>query len=319
MKEQTSSLLLTSREIAVVRAISNSDRPTIGELAAIIGKSESSISQTVKGLEKKGFVRSKKDGLKKFPQISERNYALSFSDMIRAEPYVPWEKLISNSNISVLLKYATGEDSFEYGISPVSTWRAIRDLAAHGLLNKRSHAKAVNDEHLLHFVKGYSEHASRTYFLNLLPRDAIIIWRSGFRCIFKIDNSNKGAKNLPGDVFPTAISVYPEYGIQFMTPDSYFYYEPELKEITVEDALLHTLLIGQESQTYITYALLLYLKARDKINLTELLEKSQRYNLSNLVKDLIRYIRSKGKNRKWPLPKFEELREQAELYGIVIN
>ncbi len=320
MKEQTSSLLLTSREIAVVRAISNSDRSTIGELAAIIGKSESSISQTVKGLEKKGFVKSKKDGLKKFPQISERNYALSFSDLIRAEPYVPWEKLISNSNISVLLKYATGEDSFEYGISPVSTWRAIRNLSLYGLIKDTNDGKAIGDSYLLDFIKQYSEHASRTHFLNILPREAVIIWRSGFCCLFKISNRiNEGIKGLPEGAFPSALSVYPKFGIQFMTSDSYFYYEPDLDGLTIEDILIHTLLMRQENQTYTTYALLLAIKAGNKINFTTLLEKSQKYGLKEMVKNMVNYIKSKGKNRKWPLPKLNELKEQAELYGIVVN
>lgn len=320
MKEQISPMALTNREIAAIRAISNIDKPTIGNLATTIGKSESSISQTVKSLEKKGFVKSTKKGLNKFIQISGRNYALSFSDLLKVEPQIPWEKLISNSSISVLLKYATGEDSFEHGISPVSSWRAIRNLSSYGLIKDTNDGKAIGDSYLLDFIKQYSEHASRTHFLNILPRDAIIIWRSGFRCLFKISNRLNGEiKGLPEGAFPSALSVYPKFGIQFMTSDSYFYYEPDLDGLTTEDILIHTLLMGQENQTYTTYALLLAIKAGNKINFTTLLEKSQKYGLKEMVKNMVNYIKSKGKNRKWPLPKLNELKEQAELYGIVVN
>ena len=320
MKEKSSPWFLTTREIAVARAISNANGSTIGGLSSITGKSESSVSQTVKGLEEKGFITSRKEGLNKFIHISGRNYALSFSDLLKAEPLIPWEKLISNSSMPILLKRATGEDSFEHGISSTSSWRAIRNLSSHGLINCRSDDKAIPDWNLLRFIAEYSEHVSRTFFLNLLPRDAVIIWRSGFRCLFRLnDPTGEEMKNIPLGALPTALSVYPEYGIQFLTSDSYYYYEPELSGLTLEDAILHTLLIGQESQTYITYAMLLALKAKENADFTLLKSKSQRYGLAKLVNSTASYISSRGKNKKWPFPEWKEFREQAQMYGIVVD
>lgn len=320
MKEKMLPFAFSKGEIATARAISNSRKLSVQEISIITGKSESSVSQRVKGLETKGIVKTKRQGMKKYVEISDRNYAISLFEMFKAKPYVPWEKILSNSNISVLFKDTTDEETFEYGISPVSIWRGERNLSMHGMFIGTGKRYGNRDRNLIRFISEYSDHVSRKYMLELLPQDAVILWRSGYRCLFKINNNiEKERIRLPSKVQPTAITVFPDYGIQFLTSDSYYYFDPRIDKLSMEDIILHTLLIDPESQTYATYALLLSFKAREEINFELLLDKSHSFRLEEKVKNVIDYIRSHGRKRERPLPRLNELIEQAKLYGIEIN
>ncbi len=320
MKEQMMPFALSKGEIVAARAISDHRGSSISELSAIIGKSQSSISQMVKSLEKKGFVETRKSGMKKVVDISERNYALSLQEMFKAEPYVPWEKLISNSNMAILFKNITGEESFEHGISSISSWRAIHNLSMHGMFITSPEKQLAGNRRVSRFISEYADHVSRKYLMEKLPGDAIIIWRSGYRCLFKIRDITKNkTERLPVDTFPTALTVSPDYGIRFLASDSYYYHDPDLTGLTLEDAILHTLLIDPESQTYGTYALIMAFKNEKKLNTDLLKDRSLDYKLEETVGNFINYIKSHGKKREWPFPKPDELREQADLYGVVVG
>ena len=121
---------------------------------------------------------------------------------------------------------------------------------------------------------------------------------------------------MQNQTFPTALTVSPTYGIQFLTSDLYYYHEPNLTALAVEDIILHTLLIDPESQTYSTYALLLALKNGRNIDMNLLLEKSRKYKIVDIARNLVKYINSNGRIREWPLPDPKELQEQADLYGV---
>lgn len=310
----------SKREIATARVISDRQGSSIHDLSTTLGKSESSISQTVKSLERKGIVETRRNGIKKLVDISDRNYALSLREMFMAEPYVPWEKVISNSNIAVLFTNLTEEDSLGHGISSISSWRAIHNLSMRGMYVTSPEKQSAGNRNLSRFIIEYSDHVSRKYMTEKLPGDAIILWRSGYRCLFKIRGySRKDAVSLPPETFPTALTVSPDYGIQFMTSDLYYYHEPNLNKLAIEDAILHTLLIDPESQTYSTYALLLAFKNEKEIDMDLLIDKSRKYNLVERIANFVKYIKSNGKTREWPLPSQEELREQADLYGVTIG
>ena len=315
MKEQMLPFAFSKGEIAITRAISDHKYSSIRDLSNFMGKSASSISQTVKSLETKGVIKTKRKGMKKLMEISDRNYALSLQEMFRSEPYVPWEKLISNLNIAVLFRNLTGEESFEYGISPVSLWRARRNLSMHGMYFTSPEKQSAGNRNLSRFIVEFSDHVSREYLAEKLPGDAITIWRSGYRCLFKRrDYSRKVAEKPLIDTFPTALTVSSDYGIQLMTSDSYYYHEPNLNKLDIEDVILHTLLIDPESQTYSTYALLLAFKNKRKIDMNLLIDKSRKYKLVDRTRNFVNYIKSNGKTREWPLPDQKELQEQADLY-----
>lgn len=320
MKKHKLPFALSEPEITIVRAISNYSTLSVREISGIAGKSESSVSQGVKGLLRNGIVRIQRKGMKKYIEISDRNYAISLLEMIKARPYIPWEKILSNSNIAILFNKIMGENTFDYGLSRASLWRGIRNLSMYGMLNRDDEEKLFMDRYLWHFISEYFDHVSMKYLLEKLPKDAIIIWRDGYRCLYRIrDLPDKESKKFPSSTLHTGVSALPDYGIQLMTSDSYFYYGPKLESLSVEDIIIHTLLVDPLSQIYATYALLLAFKVKYSLNLALLSEKSRSYKLEDEVSNLIKYLKSLGKIREWPLPKIEEFQEQADLYGIVIN
>ena len=320
MKEKMLPFSFSRGEISAQRVISNHRNLSVRDLSILMRKSESSVSQIVKRLETKGIVESERKGMKKIVNTSDRNYAITLSGMIKNEPNIPWEKILSYSNLAVLISDITGEDAFEDELSSISKWRAIRNLKMYGAYYNSQKRHPIGNRNLSSFLKEYSEHVSLKHIIENIPEDAIMIWRKGFSCLFKIkSNSINGRKKLPDSSIPTAITASPHYGIQYITGDSYYFYEPRLDRLSLEDVILHTLLIDPDSQTYNTYAVLLALKNRNKINFDLLLTKSRKYDLIEKTTNLIDYLKSNGKMRKWPLPKPDELQEQGDLYGVKID
>lgn len=320
MKEKMPSFAFTRGEVATVRALSNHRNPTVQELARIMGTSESSVSQRVKNLKAKGIVKAERKGMRKYVSILDGNYAISLLEMVKAEPYVPWENLISNSSLSVLFGIAGWEESRHNIISPASSFRALRELSMHGMVTRGKDGLSIKDKRLSRFINDYSEYVSRKFLMDELPPDAVILWRNGHRALFRInDNADRDIESMPKGALPAAVTIFPEYGIRIMTQDSYYYYGDNTDVLSVEDTILQTLLIDPDSQTYATYALLLTYKIKEELNLNLLRSKARRYKIGEKTENLIRYVESHGKDRKWPLPVLGELQEQAESYGIVVN
>jgi len=320
MKEKMLPFSFSRGEISAHRVISNHRNISVRDLSISMRKAESSVSQIVKRLESKGIVESERKGMKKIVNTSDRNYAITFSEMIKNEPNTPWEKILSNSNIAVIMSKITGEETFEDGLSNISKWRAMNYLSKYGFYHNPHETRLKGNRYLVSFLEQYSDHISLKHLIEKIPAEAIIIWRKGFNCFIKIkSNSNVAIKKLPDSAVPTALTASPDYGIQFITGDSYYYYEPKLERLSLEDVILHTLLIDPDSQTFNTYALLLSLKNRDKINFDLLLTKSKKYDLEEAAGALTDYMKSNGKLRKWPLPETKELQEVADLYDVEIG
>ncbi len=320
MKKQKLSFIFSKGEISIVRTISERRISSIRELSTIIGKSESSISKTIKTLEIKGIIKINRHGMNKSVCISDNKHASLLQDLFRNEPYIPWEKILSNSNMAVLFRNVTNEDSFEYNISSVNQWRATRNLSMFGMLMSPSNKVPLRNNNLSLFISEYSDYMSRKYLNKKLPKDAIIIWRRGYRCLFKIkDISKNEVDRMPANAFPTAVTVFPNYGIRFITSDSYYYYQPNLEKLSIEDIIIHTLLIDSESQTYSIYALLLAFKNEKDIDIHLLLKKSYEYGIADITRKFIKYIKTNGRIRKSPLPDKKELQEIADLYDMVVK
>ncbi len=258
--------------------------------------------------------------MKKTAVIAEANYAQLLSELVKAEPYVPWEKVLSYSNMAVLLTRTTGESDFERGLSDTTKWRAQRNLSMHGLIPKNTSNNTTLNSRISHFAREYADHITRQFAEEILPSNAVVLWQKGYSFLFKVrKGDDEDGKNIPKHFLRTALSVYAEYEIQLFTNETYYYYSPGGAKLSLDDIVLHTLMIDPGSQTYAIYALLLILKKYKKMDLESLMKRSQRYNLTRDVENIVRYIHSKGKERVWPLPSWGELKEQANVYGIEIR
>lgn len=301
--------MLTKPEITTFKELTK-QQLSISEIANALDKSNSLASIIVKSLKEKGFVETQQKGsAKKLVSIAHTNHAQYLADLIENEPYVPWEDMLSYSNTKILLNYISGT-SLGKNSSETTKWRALRNLSAHGMLAKPEQA-ALNTRLKL-FIEAFADYSSRKLASETLPQGAVIIWRRGGRYLFKI----KSPARL-GHVFhKTALTMFPHYGIQFVTDEEYYFYDSNGESLTIEDYILQTILVDPSSETYIRYALLLLFKKMQGINMSVFRKKAEDYGLESVVDGISHYVVDKGKDSSAPFPKWEELVQLANLYDI---
>lgn len=300
--------MLSKPEITAFKELTKREL-SISELADALNRSNPSVSLVVKSLKGKGFAEIKREGTRRIARVAPTDHAQYFSNLIENEPYVPWEKVLSYSNSKVLLDLwfssSLGKD-----VSNTTRWRALRNLAAHGMLAEPG--KVASNQRVRRFVEAYADYVSRAIAARILPTGSVVIWRKGDSYLFKTKQSAK----LGTGFHETAISVFPRYGIRFITDEKYYFFDSKKRSLTLEDNLIHTLLIDPTSETYTGYALLLLLKESKKIAKDRLVERSKEYGLTRLTNSLLRYVETEGKERSFPLPSWDGLGELAKLYAI---
>ena len=146
------------------------------------------------------------------------------------------------------------------------------------------------------------------------------LWKSWFECIFKYHlGENRIVLKDLNNAQPTAFTVFPNYGLQFLTNESFYYFSSSKKKLTKNDIVLHTLLVDPGNVTNVTYAILFILKTYKKSEMRQLEVDSFKYQLQEQVDLIIAYIRSSGKVRTAYLPKWDELNDLAREYRIEVQ
>ena len=311
MKQQLEAYMLTKPEISALREVAERQL-SISEVAKALNKSSPLASLVVKSLKEKGFVEtSKGEGAKKIVTLAPTNHAQYFADLIESEPYVPWEDVLSYSKTKILLEQWL---SVRLGrqVSKTTEWRALRYLAAHGMLAAPVHA-ALNSK-LRMFIQAYADYASRTTASRLLPQESTMIWRKGEKFLFKTKS-----KELSNTFGKTAITMFPKYGIKFIADEDYYFYDPNSRTVSLEDILLHSLLIDPSSPTNNRYALFLLAKETNRINQVKLKKDAGEYELATLLTQMKDYLQTKGDNATFPFPKWDEFRQLASDYDIEVD
>ena len=172
---------LTKPEITAFKELAKREL-SISELANALNKSTPSASLVVKSLKDKGFAETTKKGVKRIVRIAPTNHAQYFLNLIENEPYVPWENVLSYSNPKVLLNLWFSS-SLGKGVSNTTKWRALRNLAAHGMLAESG--RVASNERVRQFVEAYADYVSRATAARILPTGSVIIWRKGDSYFFK--------------------------------------------------------------------------------------------------------------------------------------
>ena len=307
MRQQLERFALTKSEISALRHLSERAL-SISELAAALGKSTSLASHITRSLQSKGFVRTQRKGMSTLASISQNNHAQALVDLIKNEPDVPWEAVLTYSAMNLLFERFERLDFNERSRS--TRWRATRNLAAHGMLSDSS--RIASNARLVHFLDAYGDYVTRAFALEVLPSDAAIIWSRGYRLLFRVGRGRK----LPSRFLKTAISALPSYGVQLVSEYEYHFYAKGTDSLSLEDVIIHTLLVDPTSQTFATYAIIAILKNSRKLDFESLMQKAGEYGIEPFVGSIQRYIDSKGGLRPRPLPRWDELKEAALEYGV---
>ena len=108
----------------------------------------------------------------------------------------------------------------------------------------------------------------------------------------------------------TGFSVFEKEGIKLLLPTTYYYYSdkaPE-KELTREEIFRHALYVAEKdtSVRHLIFLALYYCKYKDEL-------KDVKHKIVEKLKLVLQGERIKG------YPDFEEIKEKAEMYGIVMR
>ena len=305
MKMALQTYTLTRNDVRLLKELSI--RPlTVNQAAVSLGVTPGLSSRVIRNLESKGFVSLIRKGSSKEARLSTHLHAQYFSDLIKREPFVAWEKVLSYSKLGALMSSMGFFPDTDF--SRTTNWRVARDLGALAQRNYRNNS-------LKEFLRAYADYITRDFASRKFPSYAALVWNSGFRYLVRVP----AGKGMAGNFMPTAISVFPQFGISLVTEYDYYFYNPTQKVLSAEDHILHTLLIDQGSSTYITYAILLLLRSMNLINRVRLIQTAHDYSVSSSIQAILDYVDTEGMKRSSDLPPYEELLEKAALYGVKVN
>ncbi len=136
-----------------------------------------------------------------------------------------------------------------------------------------------------------------------VPYNSVIYYRDRDEVIYS--NKYRGDSGEK-----TGFSVFEKEGIKLLLPTTYYYYsdkEPE-KELTKEDIFRHALYVAEKetSVRHLIFLALYYCKYKDEL-------KDVKHKIVKNLKLVLQGERIKE------YPDFEEIKEKAEMYGIVMR
>ena len=303
---------LSPKEIATMRRLAQGSY-SIGELATAMRLSAGSTSRVISGLLRKGLASKRRKGLRSIVELSTNTHARDLSDLVLAYAAIPWESILSYSSLPALSRDLVGVE-FPGNLSQSTEWRVERNLGLYGLPPvKQSSALRLKLEQ---FITDYVQFSRRQLADKLLPRGHVILWSRGFSFIAK---TRRGDVSESPYLRKTALSVFPDYGIRFITDSEYFFYSPVQQTLTLEDTAIHTIFMDPSSRTNIGYATLFLLKEERKVNLESLLQKGKALDVESVVKDVILLIKTHKTSERHSMPSWEEIQELAQLYEVKIG
>ncbi len=278
-------------------------------MAKRIGKSQPTATAAVEKLQAKGFVATKRAGMRKMVELSQAKHAQLLKELFLAYPHVPWESILADSQIHPLLKL---ENVATTSVSRVTEWRAMRNLMAHGIIIPEAEGQTVNPrfDKITEFIREFVN------FINLklaaqVSENAAIVWAFGSQFIIRVA---AGTAIRDKRFKPTATTALATYGIPLISDVEYYYFSPLRRALRPEDIVLHTILI--DGVTNVTYALILMAKA--KTNPDYLLATAERLGLRDQVEGMLHFLGSHEPQNNTVLPNWNEFAERAKDYGVRI-
>jgi DNA-binding Lrp family transcriptional regulator len=308
MKKTFAPYEFSRTELEVLRELTRSSA-SISELANHIGKSQPTATAAVENLQAKGFVTTKRIGMRKMVGFSQAKHAQLLRELILAYPHVPWESILANSQILPLLKL---ESVAPASVSRITEWRAMRNLMAHGIIINEAEGRTVNPrfDKISEFIREFLNFANLKLAAQV-SESAAIVWASGAQFIIRVA---AGTPITDKRFKPTATTALATYGITLISDVEYYFFSPLGRAPRPEDIVLHTILI--DGVTNVTYALILMAKV--KTDPDYLLTAAEKLGLRAQVEGMLRFLTSHEPQVNTVLPKWDEFAERAGDYGVRI-
>jgi hypothetical protein len=111
----------------------------------------------------------------------------------------------------------------------------------------------------------------------------------------------------------TGISMFGSFGIPLIVPKSHFFYSPLIKQLRLEDIIIHSILVADHHMMPI---LLIWRKNQSKIDSKYLQEQAEKYSAKDSVNGITAYFASEGLERAAGFPPWSEFLTKAKEYGL---
>ena len=308
MKKTLAPYEFSKTELQILKELTRSSS-SISELAKHIGKSQPTATASVESLQAKGFVTTKRTGMRKIVGFSQARHAQLLREIILTYPHLPWESILANSQILPLLKL---EGVVPASVSKITEWRAARNLMAHGIIITEPEGVKVNPrfDKISEFIRELLSFINSRLAAQV-SENAAIVWASGSQFIIRVAT---GTTITDKRFKPTATTALAAYGITLISDVEYYFFSPSGSTPRPEDIVLHTILI--DGVTNVTYALILMAKV--KTNADYLLASAEKLGLRRQVEGMLRFLTSHKPQPNAVLPKWNEFAESARDYGVHI-
>jgi len=294
---------------------------THGNLSAsVIGKElrvmRPQVSRVLGSLRERGFVKTEKVGLSKIISLSETKHAILLRRMVLEFEHVPFHELLSGATLEVLsaISYLKLKNRNEIRgnslVSETSVAKALERLKQAGIIRKVDSTYSVSQrfEILRDFVtefRHYLNQKAASSFAN----DAVVLWECNSELIVESKRREEGYGFLL-----TGISAFARFGIQLMAPRFYFFHSPFVRELRLEDVILHSFLVNNRNLLPI---LLVWKKNERKIDQGYLESKAEKYGARNAVHAIKTYFTSQGREKPEGYPPWHEFTLRAEEYELL--
>jgi predicted transcriptional regulator len=288
---------LSESEVEALVLVAGSKQPLHpADLTHAIDLRPESISRLITALANKGLLE--RDGSE--IALARTPAAEAFKKLYFTHRASPFPLLLADRRVDLLYRIEDVEKSSgrlekETGIPIKTVYRYLKDFLHLGVVKRTKKGKIylfsfnyILWPELKDFVVNLVEHQ----VLRLVPREGLLIKSYRDSVLFK--------SLRPQDATPTSFSAYREHGILLGLRDNY--YTLPKRSLSIIEIFLHSL-DSAESVSQRTYCILFYLK-----NGAEL--QSVQHPMMKDIKAVLRGERVKG------YPTQEDIKEQAELYGI---
>jgi len=302
---------LSKSELKLLILLSRRREVDLMEIRSSLGLIPARISQLVSSLRENGLIEDTRHGREKAIAISGSKHALLFVELTHEFEHMDLPQILSGSNLEVLSAvshlHLKSRAEIHKGslVSEASVARSLSKLRQRGIVSRNSiYAVSERFSKLREFVMEFRHYLNRR-IAGVLSERAHIVWEANHEFIIECDEQ-AGSQGF----LQTSVSVFGKYGAPFILSKSYLVYSPFLSEVSLEDALLHSLLVGGD----LLPTLITWYKNRGRLNLGYLRGMSIQYGNEGKVDELANYMETEGANRKTPLPPWNEFMDKYRGY-----
>ncbi len=303
---------LSKMEVRVLLKLNG--EKTISELASELGLSIYRTSVLVASIKRKGLAKTEKRGRYKIVSLSEAKPAEIFKRLTSKFGHMPLDEILSGRNLALLavlmdIPLSAHELCIKSNLSRSTFYHVINKLSNYGFIGEKDGKYFLIERYRLfhEFAKEFYE-LQNSIKAREFSRDSALIW-SGVGEFILLTREYKG-KDF-GNFHLTGLGRFRDFGVDLIGTGQYhYYYSEKTGKLSLEEIIVHALLIDFSPRT-ILYSTVLLLAYKDRIDQKKLFEFGRKYDVR--VSELLKYLEGK-EVKKYPYPSMEEVKEIFKMY-----